>query len=46
MWLARAEALPLEMKGQLGPSALREQGERALRWIENYLAEQTKNEDS
>ena len=27
------------MTDQLGPKALREHGERALRWIENYLAE-------
>jgi aromatic-L-amino-acid decarboxylase len=36
--LARAEAVPLEMT-DLGPKGLRENGERALRWIERYLAE-------
>jgi aromatic-L-amino-acid decarboxylase len=32
------EAVPLAMS-DLGPRGLREQGERALRWIEKYLAE-------
>src|SRR5690349_10540369 len=36
--LARPEALSLEMT-DLGPQSLRENGERALRWIERYLAE-------
>jgi hypothetical protein len=27
------------MKDPLGPEAMRENGERALRWIEQYLAE-------
>src|SRR4051812_26865339 len=39
VWLAGLEALPLEMTDDLGPEALRKHGERALRWIEKYLAE-------
>jgi aromatic-L-amino-acid decarboxylase len=37
--LAGAEAVPLEMTNDLGAKALRVNGERALRWIEKYLAE-------
>jgi aromatic-L-amino-acid decarboxylase len=34
-----AQALSLEMTADLGPDALRKHGDRALRWIERYLAE-------
>jgi aromatic-L-amino-acid/L-tryptophan decarboxylase len=37
--MAGIEALPLEMSDNLSPKALRENGERALRWMEQYLAE-------
>jgi aromatic-L-amino-acid/L-tryptophan decarboxylase len=37
--LAGAEVVPVAMTDDLGPKAIREHGERALRWIEKYLAE-------